>query len=192
MGNYALARKQAQTALQLSQDRDVEAISAVALGLAGDTAQATRLAGGLGRDFPQDTIVQFNTLPAILAAAALGSDPRKAIQTLAVSTPYEFGQTTQLVVFCLYPVYLRGEAYLAARQGPAAAAEFQKVLDHWGPIQNETIGSLSHLGLARAYGMAGESAKAKTAYQDFLASWKNADPDIPVLRQAKAEYAKLE
>jgi DNA-binding winged helix-turn-helix (wHTH) protein/tetratricopeptide (TPR) repeat protein len=192
VGNYALARKQARTALQLSQDRDVEAISAVALGLAGDTAQATRLAGGLGRDFPQDTIVQFNTLPAILAAAALGSDPRKAIQTLAVSTPYEFGQTTQLVVFCLYPVYLRGEAYLAARQGPAAAAEFQKVLDHWGPIQNETIGSLSHLGLARAYGMAGESAKAKAAYQDFLALWKNADPDIPVLRQAKAEYAKLE
>jgi eukaryotic-like serine/threonine-protein kinase len=190
VGNLALAGQQARTALQRSENRDVKAISAIALGLAGDTAQATRLAGILGEDFPQDTIIQFNTLPAIRAAASLRSDPPKAIEMLAVSAPYEFGQTTQLVVFCLYPVYLRGEAYLAARQG-SAAQEFQKILERYGLIQNELIGPLAHLGLGRAYALAGDNATAKTAYQDFFALWKNADPDIPILRQAKAEYAKL-
>ena len=91
----------------------------------------------------------------------------------------------------LYPVYLRGEAYLAAKQGAAAAVEFQKILDHPGVVGNEPIGALAHLGLGRAYALAGDSAKAKTAYQDFFALWKNADPDIPILQQAKAEYAKL-
>ncbi len=93
--------------------------------------------------------------------------------------------------FGLYPAYLRGEAYLAARQGPAAEVEFQKLLDHPGVVVNEPIGALAHLGLGRAYALAGDNAKAKTAYQDFFALWKNADPDVPILQQAKAEYAEL-
>jgi eukaryotic-like serine/threonine-protein kinase len=143
------------------------------------------------QEMEKEAGILMGTLPAIRAAAWLRSNPQKAIETLAVSTPYEFGQTTQLVVFCLYPVYLRGEAYLAAGQGAAAAAEFQKILDRPGVIQNETIGPLAHLGLGRAYALVGDSAKAKTAYQDFFALWKNADLDIPILLEAKAEYAKL-
>jgi Tfp pilus assembly protein PilF len=91
----------------------------------------------------------------------------------------------------MYPVYVRGEAYLAVHQGSEAAAEFQKILDHRGVVLNEPIGALAHLGLARAYAMQGDTAKAKPAYQDFLTLWKDADPDIPVLKQAKAEYANL-
>jgi tetratricopeptide (TPR) repeat protein len=191
VGNQALAKQQARAALLLSEDRDVEAISAIALGLAGDSAQAMQLAGTIGRDSPEDTIVQFNALPTIRAAAALGSDPQKAIEALAVSSPYEFGQTTQLVVFCLYPVYLRGEAYLLAKQGAAAAAEFQKILDHSGAIQNEPIGPLARLGLGRASALMGDTDKAKSAYKEFLALWKDADTDIPILKEAQAENAKL-
>jgi len=125
------------------------------------------LAGLLGKNSPEDTIVQFNSLPAIRASNALRDDPRKAIEALAVSAPYELGQTTQIVTFCLYPVYLRGEAYLAARQGAAAAAEFQKILDHPGLVQNEPIGPLAHLGIGRANALAGDTGKARSAYQEF-------------------------
>jgi len=190
-GNPALAKQHAQAALALAKGRDVEAISAIALGLAGDPAQAAQLAGLLGKNSPEDTIVQFNSLPAIRASNALRDDPRKAIEALAVSAPYELGQTTQIVTFCLYPVYLRGEAYLAARQGAAAAAEFQKILDHPGLVQNEPIGPLAHLGIGRANALAGDTGKARSAYQEFLSLWKDADPDIPILKQARAEYAKL-
>jgi hypothetical protein len=106
------------------------------------------------------------------------------------TTPYEMG-AINFLNFNLYPVYLRGEAYLALNQGGAASAEFQKILDHPGVVLNEPIGALSHLGLGRAYALAGDNAKARTAYQDFFALWKSADPDIPILKQAKAEYAKL-
>jgi tetratricopeptide (TPR) repeat protein len=125
------------------------------------------------------------------AIALRSSEPSKAVEALAPAAPYELGHTNSAFTFALYPVYLRGEAYLAAKQGAAAEAEFQKILDHPGVVGNEPIGALAHLGLGRAYALAGESAKAKTAYQDFLAFWKNADPDIPILKQAKAEYAKL-
>ncbi len=188
VGNMSLAKQQAQAALALSTGRDVEALSAIALGLAGDAAQATRLAGDLAKRFPEDTIVQSNYLPTIRAATALqGGSASKAIEALAAVAPYELGTVGQP----LYPVYLRGEAYLAAHQGSAAAAEFQKILDHSGVVQNDPIGALAHLGLARAYALSGDTAKAQTAYQDFLALWKDADPDIPILQQAKAEYAKL-
>jgi eukaryotic-like serine/threonine-protein kinase len=96
------------------------------------------------------------------------------------------------VAFCLYSIYLRGEAYVAARQGGAASAEFQKILNHSGIVLNEPIRALAHLGLARAFALSGDTAKANSAYQDFFALWKDADPDIPVLKQAKAEYAKLQ
>jgi len=193
VGNMSLAKQQAQAALALSTGKDVEAISAIALGLAGDTPQATRLAADLAKRFPENTIVQFNYLPTIHAAAALqGGSTTKAIEALVPVAPYELGSVGQTFSFALYPVYLRGEAYLAAHQGSAAAAEFQKILDHPGAVQNEPIGALAHLGLARAYALSGESVKSRTACQNFLAHWKDADPDIPILKEAKAEYAKLQ
>ena len=112
----------------------------------------------------------------------------KALEALVPAPPYELGSTG----FNLYPVYLRGEAYLAAHQASAAAAEFQKILDHRGVVSNEPIGALAHLGQGRAYAMQGDTAKARAAYQDFLALWKDAEPDIPILKEAKAEYAKLQ
>ena len=189
VGNMSLAKQQAQAALALSTGRDAEAISAFALGLAGDAAQATRLAGDLAKRFPEDTIVQFNYLPTIRAIATLqGGNVGKAIEALALVAPYELGSVGQP----LYPVYLRGEASLAAHQGSAAVLEFQKILDHPGVVVNNPIGALAHLGLGRAYALSGDTTKAQAAYQDFLALWKDADPDIPILQQAKAEYAKLQ
>ncbi|MGA2879488.1 MAG: protein kinase [Bryobacteraceae bacterium] len=191
-GDTAMAKQPAQAALTIANGKNVEAFSAIALGLAGDSARAGQLAAELAKRFPEDTIVQYDYLPMIRAAIALrSSEPSKAVEALAPAAPYELGHTNSAFTFALYPVYLRGEAYLAAKQGAAAEAEFQKILDHPGVVGNEPIGALAHLGLGRAYALAGESAKAKTAYQDFLAFWKNADPDIPILKQAKAEYAKL-
>jgi tetratricopeptide (TPR) repeat protein len=179
----------AQAAVALENDRDVEAFSAIALGLAGDSAQAGHLAYDLGKRFPEDTIVQSQDLPMIHAAVELQSgNGGKAVEALAAATPYELGLGGGIP---LYPVYLRGQAYLGLKQGGAAGAEFQKIIDHPGVVRNEVIGALAHLGLGRAYALAGDSAKAQTAYQDFFALWKNADPDIPILQQAKAEYAKL-
>jgi serine/threonine protein kinase/Flp pilus assembly protein TadD len=188
VGNMSLAKQQAQAALALSTGRDVEAVSAIALGLAGDAAQATRLAADLAKRFPEDTIVQFEYLPMIHAAAALQSgSANKALEALFPAAPYELGS----IGFNLYPIYLRGEAYLAVHQG-SAAAEFQKILDHPGVVADEPIGALAHLGLARAYALSGNTVKAKSAYQDFLGLWKDADPDVPILKEAKAEYAKLQ
>lgn len=129
-----------------------------------------------------------NYLPTIRAVAALeAGSASKAIEALAPVAPYELGSVGQP----LYPVYLRGDAYLAAHQGSAAVGEFQKILAHPGVVANEPIGALAHLGLGRAYALSGDSAKAQAAYQDFLALWKDADADIPILKEAKAEYAKL-
>ena len=105
--------------------------------------------------------------------------------------PYELGQTAEDVTFVLYPIYLRGEAYLAAKRGPEAIAEFQKILDHPGLAENEVIGAPAHLQIGRGYAISGDTAKAKAEYQDFLALWKDADPDIPILKTAKAEHAGL-
>ncbi len=192
VGNLAFAKQQAQAALALLNGRDVEGISAIALALSGDSGQASRLASDLTKRFPEDTSVQSQYLPTIHAAIALRSgDTDKAVQALAATAPYELGQGTNIFAFALYGVYLRGEVYLTAKQGAPAEAEFQKIIGHPGMVLNEPIGALAHLGLGRAYALAGDSAKAKTAYQDFFALWKNADPDIPILKQAKAEYAKL-
>jgi serine/threonine protein kinase/Flp pilus assembly protein TadD len=192
VSNTASANQQVQSALALSNGRDVEAVSAIAVGLAGDSAQAARLADDLAKRFPEDTIVQFDYVPMIHAATALGKDSDKAIAALAPTAPYELGSLIQALNFSVYPVYFRGQAYLAAKQGASAAAEFQKILDHQGVVINEPIGSLAHLGQARAYSLSGDTAKARAAYQDFFALWKDADPDIPLLKQAKAEYAKLQ
>ncbi len=192
VGNLTLARQQAKGVLKLSNGREVAAMAAVALGLAGDFAEATRLSDDLGKRFPEDTVVRYNLAPAIRAAAALGvGEGKRAVDALAVSQPYETGQTSQDVSFALYPIYLRGEADLAGKQGAAAAVEFQKILDHPGLVQNELIGALAHLEIGRAYGMAHDTNKAKAAYGDFLGLWKDADRDLPILRQARSEFAKL-
>jgi tetratricopeptide (TPR) repeat protein len=192
LGNSALAKQQAQAALAISNSRDAEALSAIALGLADNSMQATRLADDLGRRFPQDTIVQFNYLPSIHAVILLRSkNYLKATEVLQKAAPYELGGNIQTLNFVLYPVYLRGEAYLAAKQGAAAAAEFQKIIDHPGAVRSEPIGALARLELGRALVIAGDPAKAKTAYQEFFTLWKNADPDIPLLQQARTEYSML-
>ena len=164
----------------------------LALAYAGDSSQA--LADHFNESFPEDTIVQFNYLPTLRAKLALArSNPQQALVALEVAAPYELGLPALSFYNWpnMYPVYVRGEAYLAARRGKEAAAEFQKILDHRGIVLNEPIGALAHLQLGRAYSMQGDTTKARAAYQDFLMLWKDADPDIPILKQAKAEYAKL-
>jgi len=195
-GNLQSARHNAQAALALAKVKDAEGIAAIALALSGDAPRAMKLAADLAEHFPQDTVIQFDYLPMIHASLALGNrDMSKgaagAIEALRVTSPYELGNTSETITFALYPVYLRGQAYLAGQQGAEAAAQFRKILDRPGIVQNETLGSLAHLGLARALVLSGDRVKAKAAYQDFLALWKDADPDIPILGQAKAEYAKL-
>jgi len=192
LGDMAAAKQDAQAALARASGRQAEAFSGIALGLVGDSTQAERLARELGKTFKNDTIVSAEYLPMITAAMALhGGNGKRAIDALSVAAPYELGQTNSTFTFALYPVYLRGEAYLATKQGIEATAEFQKILDHAYVVGNAPIAALAHLGLARAYALAGDSAESKTAYQDFFALWKNANPDIPILQQAKAEYAKL-
>jgi eukaryotic-like serine/threonine-protein kinase len=193
VGNPGLARQQGQAALALSNGRDAEGLSAIALGLAGDSRHAIRLADDLGKRFPENTIVQSNYLPAIHAAVLLRSgDAGKAIATLADAAPHELGTNFVTLNFVLYPIYLRGMAYLAAKQGEAAAAEFRKILDHPGIVRSEPIGALAHLELGRAYVLSGDSIKAKLAYRQFLTLWENSDPDIPVVRQAKVEHSNLQ
>jgi eukaryotic-like serine/threonine-protein kinase len=180
--------------LKLSTGRDSQYGAALAQAFSGDTAEAQKLGDNLAKQFPEDTIVKFNYLPTIRALIAFNrNDASKAIEILQAAGSYELGIEGQGgLAFSLYPVYVRGEAYLAARNGSNAATEFQKILDHRGIVLNEPIGALAHLGLARAYVMQGDTAKARAAYQDFLALWKDADVDIPVLIAAKAEYAKLQ
>jgi eukaryotic-like serine/threonine-protein kinase len=187
-GNAALAKQLAQAALSLSNGRDVEGLAALAMALAGDSGQATRLADDLSKRFPEDTLVESGYLPMNHGATALASgNGDKAVEALAAAAAYEFSP-----LFPGYSAYIRGQAYLKLGQGNAAAAEFQKIVDHPGVVGNDPVGAFAHLGLARAYALSGDTQKARTAYQDFFALWKDADPDIPILKQAKAEYAKLQ
>ena len=187
-GNAGEARKRSQAALALSTDRDTQYGAGMALGFAGDSPRAEALANHLAEQFSEDTAVQYCYLPTIRALLALSrKDSSKAIELLQVASPYELGTAGGL-----YPVYVRGEAYLVARQSSEAVTEFQKILDHRGIVQNEPIGALAHLGLARAYAMSVDTAKARAAYENFLALWKDADPALHILKEAKAEYAKLQ
>jgi len=189
-GNLAEARSAALEALKLkreSTDWDTEGEAAFSLAVAGDTAEAERLVADLNRHLPEGTFMQFVYLPTIRAAVALHREsPREAIEALQVASPYE------LTPDGIIAPYLRGQAYLAAHQGVEAAAEFQKVLDHPGLVVTQPFGPLAHLGLGRAYAMQGDTARALLAYREFFAVWQDADPDIPLLKQAKAEYAKLQ
>jgi eukaryotic-like serine/threonine-protein kinase len=190
-GNPENAKRYASEALARSMGRDVEGIGAEALALAGDRGRAQALANDLDKRFPEGTLVQSNYLPSIRATLALQrNDPARAVDVLQVAVPYELGYSD--TCNALYPVFLRGQAFLAARQGPEAAAEFQKILDHPGTVLNEPIGALAHLEIARAYALEGDTPKAQASYQDFFALWKDADSDVPVLKQAKAEFAKLQ
>jgi eukaryotic-like serine/threonine-protein kinase len=193
-GNTGEARRRATLALKLSTGRDLQYFAALAFAYARDDARAKALADDLGKRFPEDTIVQFNYLPSVRGRLALNKgDASGAIASLAAAAPYELGATRAIDLdwTAMFPVFVRGEAYLAARRGSEAAAEFQKILDHRGLVLNQPIGALAHLGLGRAYVLQGDTVKAKAAYQNFLTLWKNADPDIPVLQRAKAEYSKL-
>jgi tetratricopeptide (TPR) repeat protein len=186
-GNMTLAKQHARAAVPLSKDKYIEGRSAVALALAGDLDQATQLANDLATRLPEDTTVQFEYLPTIRATVLLRrGEAGKAIEEMKKAAPYELSFSVRLL-----PIYVRGEAYLAAGQGGAAGGEFQKVLDHPGIVSPDPIESLAQLGLARSYAQAGDAAKARTAYQDFFVRWKDADPDLPVLISAKSEYAKL-
>ena len=159
---------------------------ALALAVAGDVTRAEKLAIGVEKDQPQSTHVQ-RWLPTIRAAIALAQkNPEKAVALLRGTSSYELGAGQEL-----FPIYERGQAYLMLHKGDVAASEFQKIVDHPGIVGTNPIGALAHVGLARAYALEGDNAKARGTYEDFLTLWKDADPDIPVLKEAKAEYAKL-
>jgi len=195
LGNLNEARQEAVAGLALApESRDDSALAALVLSRVGDKARTLTLVQDLSKRFPLHMLVQSYWLPVIEAQDALsGKDSATAIEKLrAVAAPLDLNVPSNTYSTCLYPIYLRGEADLAAGQGSAAAAEFQKVLDHRGLVWNCATGALAHLQLGRAYAMAGDKAKAKSAYQDFLTLWNDADPDIPVLREAKAEFAKLQ
>jgi hypothetical protein len=168
-------------------------LAALTLARSGNAPRAEALAEELEKNYPTNTMLKLYWLPTIKAAIELSrGNSSRAIVLLEAAAPYELGNPPPMQAGTLYPVYLRGQAYLLAHNGTATAREFQKVLDHKGIAQNSVTGALSHLQLGRAYAMAGDTATAKSAYQDFFTLWKDADPDIPILKEAKAEYAKLQ
>jgi len=195
-GYVSEARERAKAALALSRNSEVEYGAALALAFSGDDSQAQALADDLEKRFPEDTTVRFNYLPVLRARIAMnGGKFQEAVSFLDAASQFEFGLPRSGVsgsFGALYPIYLRGEAYLALRKGEQAAAEFRKVLDHRGIVVSDPIGALVHLQLARAFASSGERSKAASAYADFLNLWKDADGDIPILNQARSEYAKLE
>jgi eukaryotic-like serine/threonine-protein kinase len=186
----------AAAALKLSNDQEVEYGAAFAFAVSGDSSRAQSLVSDIEKRFPEDSSARFSYLPTIHAALALNrATPAAALESLQVAVPHELGIPPSGVsgLFgALYPVYVRGLTFLAANKPAEAAAEFQKILDHRGIVVSDPIGALAHLQLGRAYALSGDNTKAKSAYQDFLALWNDADPDIPLLKQARAEYAKLQ
>ena len=195
-GNAPEARKRATAALALSRDRETEYGAGLALVFAGDVRGARELAADLAKRFPEDTAVRFSYLPVLRARLALAEgDSTGAIDQLQAAVPYELGTSPSVIhalYGALYPIYVRGEAYLAQGRGAEAAREFQKILDHRGIVISDPIGALAHLQLGRAYALSQDKTKARSRYQDFLSLWKDADHNIPVLKQAKGEYANLE
>ncbi len=186
-GKPAEVRQVTATMLAVSRIKDIQTGAAGLLALAGDDARAQALADEIAKQFPEDTSVRFVFLPMIGAQLALNrKDPARAIELLQAAVPTETG------LGGYDPTYLRGKAYLMLHDGSRAAVEFQKILDHRSIVLMDVKSALARLGLARAYAMQGETAKAKAAYQDFLTLWKDADPDIPSLIAAKEEYARLQ
>ncbi len=193
VGNASAARQAAARALALAPGRYVKVLSALALARCGEFPQSKAIMEALKKSESSNSFLKVYWFPVLEASMAIAQHaPERAIIALEPSLPYELGNPPPENAGTLHPAYLRGLAYLAQSNGAAAAAEFQKFLDHPGIVQNFLFASLAHLELGRAYAISGDQAKAKTAYQDFFILWKDADPDIPILKQAKADYAKLE
>ena len=194
-GNQSTARRRAATALKMSSARDVSYATGFALALAGETTRSESLANDLERRFPRDTIVRFTYVPTLRALAAVArNEPARAIELLQANVPYERAVPPTAFNFffgSLYPVYVRAQAYAANGQHKQAVAEFQKILDHRGLMMGDPAGARALLEKARSLARAGDQMGARAAYQEFLLLWKDADPDVPVLAQAQAEYAKL-
>jgi tetratricopeptide (TPR) repeat protein len=192
-GNVGAAKQNVGSALALAPGRDVRVLSALALARVGDTARAKAMVEQLEKSDPLNTVLKLYWLPTLKAAIELqAGNSAQALVSLEAAAPCELGEPPPVQEGTLYPAYLRGEAYITAHNSSAAATEFQKFLDHRGIVINSPLGALARLGLARAYALSGDTAKSRTAYQDFLTLWKDADPDIPILKAAKAEYAKLQ
>jgi eukaryotic-like serine/threonine-protein kinase len=191
-GQGPQARQRAVAALDHSNNREVQFGAALAFAISGDSGRAQVLADDLEKRFPEDTVVRFGYLPVVRARVALNQgNPAKAIELLQTAAPYELG-ASRLLFGALYPIYVRGEALLAAHQGAEAAIQFQKILDHRGVVGSDPIGALAHLQLGRAFVLAGDKAKAKAAYDDFFTLWREADPDVPILKRARTEYMALD
>jgi DNA-binding winged helix-turn-helix (wHTH) protein/tetratricopeptide (TPR) repeat protein len=195
-GNSSAATKDAAAALKISRGRDVEYAAAFALAIAGDYSRARSIANDLEKRFPEDTSVKFNYLPALHGFFALhDGSPEHAIELLQPAVAYEFAvPSVDFNTFFggLNPIWVRAEAYLAEHKGAEAAVEFQKIIDHKGLLASDPLGALAHFELGRAYAIAGDRTKAKMAFKDFLSLWKDADREIPMLKKAKVEYAKLQ
>jgi eukaryotic-like serine/threonine-protein kinase len=177
----------------MASTRDVQIAAALTLARAGAPVAAQKMAQDLAKRFPRDTLISGYWLPAINAAIEIDREnPSKAIEILRAATPYELGEPypTFELGTCLYPIYERAQAYLLLRHGAEAAAEFERIFRYSNIAMNCPLRSLAHLGLARAYALQGNTARSRSAYQDFLTLWKDADPDIPILAQAKSDYAK--
>jgi eukaryotic-like serine/threonine-protein kinase len=193
-GNGARVRSETASALARSSTTNIRVLEALALARAEDSDRALKMADDLQKEDSLNTLINGYWVPIIRSAVEINrKNPEKAIQILEAAAPYELGNPVPSLAFgaTLYPVYLRGEAYLLLRQGSAAGAEFQKYVDHRSVVNSYPLGALARLGLARAYAVQKDTVKARAAYQDFLTLWKDADPDIPILKEAKAEYARL-
>ena len=195
-GNSAEARANATAALELSKGRDVQYAAGLALALSGESSRSDALADDLEKRFPEDTISKFDYIPVLRALSVLeAGNPTKSSELLQIALQYELAANglnfNHFYLGGLHSAYVRGKAFAAAHRYPEAAAEFQKILDHRGLVGLDPIGAFAHLQLGRTFVLSGDKTKARTAYQDLLTLWKDADPDIPILKQAKAEYAKL-
>ena len=196
-GNAAEARKTAMAALERSQGRDLQYAAGLALALAGDTARSQQLADDLETRFPEDTFAKFTYVPVLRALAALqGGNPAGSVDQLLVTLPYELAVNglnfSHYYLGGLHSAYVRGEALVALHRYAEAAAEFRKILDHRGIVGMDPIGALAHLQLGRVFALSKDTAKAKASYETFLTLWKDADADIPILKRARADYARLQ
>jgi eukaryotic-like serine/threonine-protein kinase len=191
-GNATIARQDVAAALKLSPGRNVRLLASLALARSGESSQAKAIADELEKNYPSETVLKVYWLPTVRAALDLNANnTTQALESLEAAAPYELGEPQQFQLGTMYPAYIRGLAYLAAHNGTAASAQFQRILDHPGITVNFSTGVLAHLQLGRAYAMAGDNAKAKAAYQDFLNLWRDADPDVPILKEARAGLANL-
>jgi tetratricopeptide (TPR) repeat protein len=196
-GNVAEGKRNATAALALSNGRDVEYAAGLALALSGDSSRSQLLADDLEKRFPEDTFAKFTYVPVLRALSALErGKPADSVERLQIALPYELAVNglnfNHFYLGGLHSAYVRGEAFIAAHRYAEAAAEFQKILDHRGIVGADPFGALAHLQLGGAYAVSGDKIKAKSSYEDFLTLWKDADPDIRILKKAKTEYAKLQ